>query len=74
VERRAGGYTELIGRVTSRVVEPLLDAADVGDADRVRDVATGPRYVAAAARTPAFGQSEASATKNRANAVHVVAN
>jgi SAM-dependent methyltransferase len=48
-ERQAGGYDELLGRVTSRLVDPLLDAADVGDADRVLDVATGPGYVAAAA-------------------------
>ena len=48
-ERRAGGYDELLGRVTSRVVEPLLDAADVGEGERVLDVATGPGYVAAAA-------------------------
>jgi SAM-dependent methyltransferase len=37
------------GRVTRRLVEPLLDAARVGAGTRVLDVATGPGYVAAAA-------------------------
>lgn len=42
-------YDRLLGPLTSRVVDPLLDAAGVGSGTRVLDVATGPGYVAAAA-------------------------
>ena len=48
-EQQAGGYERLFGRITARLVEPLLQAAQVGPADRVLDLATGPGYVAAAA-------------------------
>lgn len=49
---QAGTYGELIGRVTSRFAEPLIDAAGVRGGHRVLDVASGPGYVAerAAAR------------------------
>lgn len=49
---QAETYGGLIGAITSRLVEPLLDAAGVGADKRVLDVATGPGYVAegAAAR------------------------
>ena len=49
---RAETYGGLIGAITSRLVEPLLDAAGVRADRRVLDVATGPGYVAegAAAR------------------------
>ncbi len=46
---RAGSYDRLMGRVTDRVAEALLDAAGVRRGDRVLDVATGTGAVAAAA-------------------------
>jgi SAM-dependent methyltransferase len=42
-------YDALAGRVTSRVAEPLLDAAAVREGTRLLDVASGPGYVARAA-------------------------
>ena len=48
-EHQAPTYGDVIGRVTSRLVEPLLDAAGVDRGSRVLDVATGPGYAAAAA-------------------------
>jgi len=48
-ERRAGTYGDVVGRVTNRLVDPLLDAAGVGPGRRVLDLATGPGYAAAAA-------------------------
>jgi ubiquinone/menaquinone biosynthesis C-methylase UbiE len=46
---RADAYDRVVGRVTARVIEPLLDAAGVGSGTRLLDVATGPGHVAAAA-------------------------
>ena len=46
---RAGSYDRLMGRVTERVAEALLDQAGVGPGHRVLDVATGTGVVAAAA-------------------------
>jgi SAM-dependent methyltransferase len=48
-ESVAGPYDEAFGGLTTQVVEPLLDAARVTQAQRVLDVATGPGYVADAA-------------------------
>lgn len=48
-EKKAEPYHRFIGPITSRVIEPLLDAARVGPGTRVLDVATGPGYVAARA-------------------------
>jgi ubiquinone/menaquinone biosynthesis C-methylase UbiE len=48
-QRQAGGYEDFFGPITTRVVEPLLDAAEVGHGTRVLDVASGPGYVAAKA-------------------------
>jgi SAM-dependent methyltransferase len=48
-EKQAAGYEDFFGPITTRVVEPLLDAAEVGRGTRVLDVATGPGYVAAEA-------------------------
>jgi SAM-dependent methyltransferase len=48
-ETKAAGYDRFFGAITSRLIEPLLDAASVGPGSRVLDVATGPGYVAAAA-------------------------
>jgi ubiquinone/menaquinone biosynthesis C-methylase UbiE len=50
--RRAATYGEVLGGMTARVAEPLLDAAGVRHDMRVLDLATGPGYVAerAAAR------------------------
>jgi SAM-dependent methyltransferase len=43
---QAETYGGLVGAITSRLAEPLLDAAGVGSDSRVLDVATGPGYVA----------------------------
>jgi SAM-dependent methyltransferase len=43
---QADTYGDLIGAITLQLAEPLLDAAGVGDGQRVLDVATGPGYVA----------------------------
>jgi len=50
--RQAVGYGGLIGAMTARLAESLLDAAAIEHGHRVLDVATGPGYVAerAAAR------------------------
>jgi SAM-dependent methyltransferase len=48
-EAKAKGYDRLVGGVTSRFAEPLLDAASVKSGMRVLDLATGPGYVAARA-------------------------
>jgi 2-polyprenyl-3-methyl-5-hydroxy-6-metoxy-1,4-benzoquinol methylase len=48
-EEQAGGYHRSLGAITTRVIEPLLDAAQIRRGMRVLDVATGPGYVAAAA-------------------------
>jgi SAM-dependent methyltransferase len=46
---KAESYDRLTGKVTRRLVEPLLDAAAVDDGARVLDLATGPGHLAAAA-------------------------
>lgn len=43
---KAESYGLLTGRITARVVEPLLDAAGVVTGSRVLDVGTGPGYAA----------------------------
>lgn len=48
-QRQAAGYEEFFGPITTRLVEPLLDAAEVGRGARVLDVASGPGCVAAKA-------------------------
>jgi ubiquinone/menaquinone biosynthesis C-methylase UbiE len=48
-EARAAGYDHFFGAFTSRLVDPLLDAAEVGRGVRVLDVASGPGYAAAQA-------------------------
>jgi SAM-dependent methyltransferase len=48
-ERAAGSYDTFFATLTSRLAEPLLDAAGVARGTRLLDVATGPGYVAAAA-------------------------
>jgi ubiquinone/menaquinone biosynthesis C-methylase UbiE len=47
-EKRADGYTTAFVPLTERVIEPLLDAANVGTGTRVLDVASGPGHVTAA--------------------------
>jgi SAM-dependent methyltransferase len=47
--RKAATYERLIGRVTARCIEPLLDAAGVKSGMRLLDVACGPGRCAAAA-------------------------
>ena len=47
--KEASAYHGLLGRVTSHVAEPLLDAVGVDRGTRLLDVATGPGYVAAKA-------------------------
>jgi SAM-dependent methyltransferase len=48
-DRRAATYGASLGRVTSRLIDPLLDAAGVGMGTRVLDVGTGPGHLAARA-------------------------
>ncbi len=48
-EKQAAGYEDFFGQITTRLVDPLLDAAEIRAGERVLDVATGPGYVAAAA-------------------------
>jgi SAM-dependent methyltransferase len=48
-EKQAAGYEDFFGPIITRLVEPLLDAAEIGPGKRVLDVATGPGYVAARA-------------------------
>ena len=48
-ERQARNYDGFFGRITSRLVDPLLDAGRVGPGTRVLDFATGPGYAAAGA-------------------------
>jgi ubiquinone/menaquinone biosynthesis C-methylase UbiE len=48
-EAKAAGYDHFFGAFTSRLVDPLLDAAEVGPGVRVLDVASGPGYAAAQA-------------------------
>jgi SAM-dependent methyltransferase len=48
-EHRVDEYHRLAAGLTTRVIERILDAAEVGRGKRVLDVATGPGYVASAA-------------------------
>jgi SAM-dependent methyltransferase len=48
-QEKAAGYEDFFAPITARVVEPLLDAAGVGEGTRLLDVATGPGVVAGAA-------------------------
>ncbi len=45
-EKDAAAYDMLLGRVTERFAEPLLDAVGAGPGTRLLDLATGPGYVA----------------------------
>ncbi len=47
-EQRAAGYHDFFGPITTRVIDQLLDAAEVERGMRVLDAASGPGYVAAA--------------------------
>jgi SAM-dependent methyltransferase len=72
-EERVEGYAGFFGAVTGRLVEPLLDLAQVGPGTHVLDVASGPGYVAAeAARRGATvsGVDVAEAMVARAAAEH----
>ena len=46
---RAVSYERVVGRLTGRAIEPLLDAASVGPGTRVLDIGTGTGAIAAAA-------------------------
>jgi len=46
---RGDAYDAVVGRVTARVAEPLLDAVGVSTGTSLLDVATGTGHVAAAA-------------------------
>ena len=48
-QAHAAGYDDFFGRITPRLIEPLLDAAAVAEGTRVLDVASGPGYVTSAA-------------------------
>lgn len=45
-ELAAGAYDRFFGEITTRVIDPLLDAAGISAGNRVLDLATGPGYVA----------------------------
>ena len=45
-ERAAGAYDRFFGTITTRAIDPLLDAAGVAAGTRVLDLATGPGYTA----------------------------
>ncbi len=45
----AASYLDFVTPVTGRLIEPLLDAAEIGPGKRVLDIATGPGLVAARA-------------------------
>ena len=45
-EKDVAAYDMLLGRVTERLAEPLLDAVEAGPGTRLLDLATGPGYVA----------------------------
>jgi len=47
-DQQADAYHRFAATITTRVIEPLLDAAEISDGMRVLDVATGPGYAAAA--------------------------
>jgi SAM-dependent methyltransferase len=49
-EKVGEAYHRFFGPITGRIIDPLLDDAEVGRGSRVLDVATGPGYVAARAR------------------------
>jgi ubiquinone/menaquinone biosynthesis C-methylase UbiE len=46
-DAKASGYDGFFGQITSRLVDPLLDAAEVRPGVRMLDVAAGPGYAAA---------------------------
>ena len=48
-DEKAAGYDHFFGRITTRLADPLLDAAVVRAGTRMLDLATGPGYVAARA-------------------------
>ena len=48
-ETHAAGYDDFFARITTRWVEPLLDAAEVGPGTRVLDAGSGPGDVSAKA-------------------------
>ena len=45
---RAVSYDRSLGSITTRVIEPLIGAAEIGAKTRALDLATGPGYAAAA--------------------------
>ena len=70
-ERQAATYEASVGLVTSRVIDPLLDAAAVAAGSTVLDVATGPGEIAARAAArgaKAVGCDVAEAMLDRARA------
>lgn len=48
-QKQAATYDDFVGQITTRLIEPLLDAAEVGRGARLLDVASGPGHVAAKA-------------------------
>ncbi len=48
-EEATDAYDRVFGPITSRVIDPLLDAVEVRDGTHLLDLATGPGYVAARA-------------------------
>ena len=71
--RTCAAYRDHLGPVVAQVVDPLLDAVEVGAGDRVVDVATGAGIVAAAAArrgASAFGLDFSAEQLRRTRADH----
>src|SRR5258706_4095638 len=49
-QRAAAAYPHAFGPLTAQAIEPLLDAVSAAPGVRVLDIATGPGYVASAAK------------------------
>ena len=69
---KAHGYDRFLGRITSRLVDPLLDAAGVQAGTRTLDLASGPGYAAACRRPGAsvVGVDGAAAMVSLAGRLH----
>jgi protein-L-isoaspartate O-methyltransferase len=57
-DKRAETYGDLLGTMTARVAESLLDAAAVRRDIRVLDIATGPGYAAEGGDGPRGNSTE----------------
>ncbi|MGH8776083.1 MAG: class I SAM-dependent methyltransferase [Jiangellaceae bacterium] len=72
-EEAASGYERFLGPITARLIEPVLDAAQVGRGTRLLDVACGPGHLTARAASRgavATGVDVAAAMVDLASARH----